>query len=431
MNPRLVFLLITAVSAGFSVSPAVAQQLAPYPAGGPMMMPPPGTCDPYARPNFPVWGAPVPPPLAPIAAPLPLAERFWFRGEYLRWWTKGMEAPPLVTSSPAGTPQNEAGVLGFPDTSVLFGGGELNDDAANGMRFRTGFWMTPHQSLGIEGEYFELFTQEDNFAASSDGSVILARPFFDTNNDRETAQLVAFPGLVAGDIGVTSESDLQSILINARVALNSASTAAYPTLYPPNRVDWIVGYRYLELSDQLSIVEDLESLGPPVGTIASSESFSTSNEFHGVQLGVLHQANMNRLWLESMLRVAIGNNTQNVRVQGTTVITEGGVPETYEGNLLAQRTNIGSRERSELTMIPEVGVTLGLRITERLHATVGYSILYFPNVVRAGEQIDRDVNPNLIPPEVVPFSGALRPEPLFDETDYWAHGLNLGGEFRF
>lgn len=371
------------------------------------------------------------PPLTPLQPQLQLTERVWFRGEYLRWWTEGMEAPPLVTTSPAGTPQNEAGILGFPDTSVLFGGGELNDDAANGMRFRTGMWLTPHRSLGLEAEYFQLFTQEDNFSASSDGTMIIARPFFDVINDRETAQLVSFPGLVAGDIGVTSESDLKSILVNGRVALNSTSGAAYPTLYPPNRVDWLVGYRYLKLSDDLGFVEDLESLGPPVGTLVSSESFSTSNEFHGLQLGMVHQVNMNRLWLESMLRVALGNNTQNVRVRGSTAITEGGVTETHEGNLLAQRTNIGSRENSELTMIPEVGLTLGLRITDRLHATVGYSILYFPNVVRASEQIDRDLNPNLIPPEVVPFSGSLRPEPLFDETDYWAHGLSLGGEFRF
>lgn len=405
------------------------------------MGPSPGSCDPYARPMGPTWAAPpplfTPPPLlAPgsLLAPGPLqaTERFWIRGEYLRWWTEGADAPPLVTSSPAGTPQAQAGVLGEPATQVLFGGGELNDDASNGVRLRSGLWLTPVNSLGVEVEYFQLFEQEDNFAASGDGSPILARPFFDVTNDRETAQLISFPGVVAGDVRATSETDLRSFLVNGRMALIPDAGAGSGNVGSASRADWILGYRYLKLNDDLTIQDELESLivGAP-GTVVASESFSTSNTFHGLQLGAIHQKNLNRLWLESLLRVAIGNNTQRVRINGTTAITEAGVTETYTGNLLAQRSNIGTREEDELTMIPELGLTLGLRITDRLHATVGYTILYFPNVVRASEQIDTDLNPNLIPPEADPFTGSLRPRPLFDETDYWAHGLSVGGEMRF
>lgn len=394
-----------------------------------MTGPSPGSCDPYARPAAPAWAAP-----PPIFAPgrLQAANRFWIRGEYLRWGTDGMDAPPLVTSSPAGTPQAQAGVLGEPGTQTLFGGGELNDDAANGVRLRSGLWLTPQSSLGIEAEYFQLFAQEDSFAASGDGAPILGRPFFDITNDRETAQLISFPGVVAGNVRATSETDLRSFLVNSRFALVPAVGDAYGNLDVPSRADWILGYRYLKLNDDLAIQDELESLivGAP-GTIVASESFSTSNTFHGLQLGAVHHRSLNRLWLESLLRVAIGSNTQKVSIAGTTAITEGGVTETYSGDLLAQRSNIGTREESELTMIPELGLTLGLRITDRLHATVGYSILYFPNVVRAAEQIDTDVNPNLIPPESDPFTGSLRPRPLFAETDYWAHGLSVGGELRF
>lgn len=370
------------------------------------------------------------PPIIPVQPTI--AERFYIRGEYLHWWTEGMEAPPLVTTSPAGTPRAQAAVLGEPNTTVLFGGEELNGDTDNGFRVRSGLWLTPQNSFGIEGEYFQLFGQDDSFAASGDGAPILGRPFFDITNDQETAQLVSFPGVVAGDVRVSTETDLQSILLNARVALDAGSRTPYPVFPPPNRIDWLVGYRYLELNDSLAIVDNLESLDPDApGTVVASESFRTSNEFHGLQLGVLHQLNLNRFWLESMLRVALGNNTQNVRVRGTTAITESGITETYTGNLLAQRTNIGDREEDEFTMIPELGLTLGFRLTERLHATVGYSVLYFPNVVRAAEQIDTDVNPNLIPPEADPFTGSLRPRPLFETNNYWAHGLSAGGEFRF
>ncbi|MCE9524663.1 MAG: BBP7 family outer membrane beta-barrel protein, partial [Planctomycetales bacterium] len=43
------------------------------------------------------------------------------RLEYLMWWGRGQNIPALVTTSPNGTPQNEAGVLGFPNTTTLFG----------------------------------------------------------------------------------------------------------------------------------------------------------------------------------------------------------------------------------------------------------------------------------------------------------------------
>jgi hypothetical protein len=99
--------------------------------------------------------------------------------------------------------------------------------------------------------------------------------------------------------------------------------------------------------------------------------------------------------------------------------------------VLTQRTNIGDYQRDQFTMIPEIGLTLGVRVTDRLRATFGYTVLYFPSVVRPGDQIDTDVNPNLIPPETVPFTGALRPRFRYIESDYWAQGINLGAEFQF
>src|SRR5262245_8106792 len=53
----------------------------------------------------------------------------WASAEYLLWWTKGDRLPPLLTTSPVGTPLANAGVLGRPGTSVLFGDERVNDDA--------------------------------------------------------------------------------------------------------------------------------------------------------------------------------------------------------------------------------------------------------------------------------------------------------------
>ena len=43
-----------------------------------------------------------------------------FRGEYLGWWTKSSPLPALATTSPATTPRAQAGVIGQPETEILF-----------------------------------------------------------------------------------------------------------------------------------------------------------------------------------------------------------------------------------------------------------------------------------------------------------------------
>ena len=167
------------------------------------------------------------------------------------------------------------------------------------------------------------------------------------------------------------------------------------------------------------------------GTIVIADRFETTNEFHGLQLGAIYQAHFRRLWLESLLRVALGNNTQTVRIGGSTAITENGVTDNFSGGLLAQRTNSGSHQRDVFTMIPEVGLTLGIRLTDWLDATAGYSVVYLPAVVRGGTDRHRREPQPARRLRAKPFSGALRPRFRFVESDYLAHGLNFGAELRF
>ncbi len=358
--------------------------------------------------------------------------RLWFTGEWLLWDTKGMETPALVTSSTTGTPRDTAAVLGEDGSSVLFGNQQINGGTVSGLRIAGGFWLTPQQDLGIEAEYFRLSEQDARFNGNSDGSVILGRPFFDIVAGQETAQLVSFPGLVSGGINIDTRTNLRSVMINGRAALCPSSGACCNQCGIPDRVDWIVGFRHTQLDDTITINESLNSLvAAAPGTIELVDRFRTTNDFNGLQLGIVHRANFRRAYIESMLRIAVGNNQQTVQINGNNTITEAGLTDVLEGGLLAQRTNIGSHKRDKFSMIPEVGVRLGWRLSERLSAKIGYSVIYFPNVVRAGDQIDTDLNPGLVPPEIIPFSGALRPGFSFVESDYWAHGLTLGGELAF
>ena len=199
-----------------------------------------------------------------------------------------------------------------------------------------------------------------------------------------------------------------------------------------DRTDWIVGYRHAQLDDALWIGENItDQTGTQTIVINALDRFETENQFNGLQLGVVRRTLLGRGWLESSLRVAVGNNKQTVRISGASTRELGAVTQNSVGGLLAQSSNIGSWDRDQFVLLPELGVRLGIRITSCLQATIGYSLMYFPNVVRSGDQIDLDVNANLIPPSGSPLSGALRPRVLWRESDYLAHGLHLGGELHY
>jgi hypothetical protein len=401
---------------------AQSQQVVVVPGGGP---------DPYAmspaQSNPYWWGQGLAFPTTSC-----FRDRFWIGADCLYWWTDGMETPPLVTSSPNGTTTANAGVLGLSSTSVLFGGNELNDDSANGLRLRSGMWLFQGR-FAVEGEFYRVDGSAESFGTSSNGSTILARPYFDITDGTQSSQLIAYPNLVSGGVSATSDSQLSSGLINIRSSfLPIHMLGCADGCDPPDRVDWIVGYRVLELKDDFAISDNRRALvAVNPDTINSSDSFSTKNRFQGLQLGVTYQAHYRRLWMESMLRVALGNNDRTANIAGGTTITDSGVTNNYTGGLLAQRSNIGNFEQSEFTMIPEFGLNFGIRVTRCLHAVVGYSVIYFPGVWRATEQIDLDLNPGLIPPESISLSGALRPQFRGIENDYLAHGLSFGAELKF
>ena len=68
-------------------------------------------------------------------------DRFWVHSEFLAWWSKGFATPPLLTTSPSGTDPSQAGVLGVPSTSVLFGGDDLSGGFRPGERITFGGWL--------------------------------------------------------------------------------------------------------------------------------------------------------------------------------------------------------------------------------------------------------------------------------------------------
>lgn len=365
----------------------------------------------------------------------------WVSFEYLLWWQDGLELPPLVTTSTSNTvPRSEAGVLGVPTTRTLFGGNDVLTDSFDGGRLRFGLWLDRCHSWGIGGEYFEIGRETETFRRSSTGDPILARPFFNTQTGDEDAELVAFPGILSGTVAVEVESQLAGggfHLRHLRCCNEGCGNGLFggcPEKFC-SRSEMMIGYRYLQLDEGVRITENLVSTDQNnPGTFDILDRFETLNQFNGFDLGWMYRRTRGYWNFDTTLRLAVGNTKQTVRIDGNTTINDpSSTPavQTLPGGLLTQTSNIGTYEQDEFSIVPEFNANLGYQLTDHLKATIGYTFIYWSNVVRPGDHISRDVNPNLLPPPADPFSGALRPAFAFDTTDYWAQGLSFGGEFRW
>ena len=356
--------------------------------------------------------------------------------EYLLWWQNGMNLPPLVTTSPSGTARASAGVL--PAASVLFGGDDtFLNGSHHGGRIRFGTWFDRCPGLGMEGEYFGLAQSTESFFQQSTGNPILARPFFNIVTGQNDAELVAFPNVLSGSISVDVDSQFHGAAARFRRSLCASSGCAMSSFCcdpvpTSSRLDATLGYRYYELKESLGIQEQLQSTTPnSPGSFNISDNFQTLNQFNGLELGVLWQGRRGLWSLDTLMRVGIGNSLQTVTISGSTATLENGVTTNTATGILAERTNIGEFDRNQFVMIPELGATLGYQLTRCLRLTTGYSMIYWGNVVRPGDQVSLDVNPNLFAPESNPLTGALRPQFQFVSSDYWVQGLSFGADFRW
>ena len=98
--------------------------------------------------------------------------------------------------------------------------------------------------------------------------------------------------------------------------------------------------------------------------------------------------------------------------------------------LLAQTSNIGTYTQNEFAVVPEFDLMIGYQMTEQVKLSIGYTAIYWSNVVRPGDQIDLDVHPDLMPP-ATGFTSGTHPTFAFDTTDYWVQGISFGGEYRW
>lgn len=351
-------------------------------------------------------------------------EHGWAKAEYLLWWSK--DAPqglPLVTYGP----------LTDPGRGIVMGAQNVSFDPRQGGRGNVGFWFTPDHMWGIElgGFWLPTATQERSVASTgTPGSPHLIVPFFDTQRNASAFTDLAFPGAFSGLAGLRMTSLLWGADTNMIIGIVKPG---------PWTLDFLGGFRFLRLQEGLSFRTDSPDLpGGTTSVFSTTDTFETRNDFYGGQLGLRVRFGEGRWFGEATTKVGLGVMQQFVDINGsfvTNFFNPAGL-QSFAGGIFAQPTNMGRHRRDVFTVIPEVGVNLGFRVTDWMSLTLGYNFLYITNVARPGNQMDGAINPSQAPAislsQNQTLSGAARPELIkVKSSDFWAHGLTAGIAFNF
>jgi hypothetical protein len=295
--------------------------------------------------------------------------------------------PPLVTTSVAGVP----GVIGPADNTTLFGGGDVSEGPISGGRFSVGFWLTDSHVIGLEGTYFFLGRNIDQFVTGQESATPAGTP----------------PGVF--------ESTVSTSVQDGEVNLVADWSGGCRDLH----LQFLAGFRYMNLNEALDVQQNFISAD---GTESDNwdDNFHTRNNFYGAQIGVRGEYTWERFYLSGTAKLAMGVSDERIDINGgltQTFITSGfdnfgnpiqnvNVVQSGGGGLLETPA---SYHRDRFAVIPDVGLNFGYNFTPWCSGWIGYQFIYWSNVVRPGDQV-------LNAP-----SG----------TSFWAQGLNFGVAFRF
>jgi len=435
------------------------------------MYPPPG---PYTAPMF---QSTPPQPGASHNVGSGTAPHFWSSFEYLLYFPKSQNVPfSLLTSSAP----NDDGRIGRGSTLNLVPAGDYTYNLASGFRATIGAFGDDDRRYGVEASGFAL-EQKSNiqtFSSQAGGIPLLARPFVDSTTFDSSSAIIA--DLFYGSGSAVFRTSTQTWGTEASGVLNLYRSCPDSTCQIS--IDAIAGYRYLQLTEELSITSlsdisrtpstinrfdadpnNMDQALPttpgglipgafrsfliiPVvdvggtrittpGAIAIQDSFTVKNRFNGGQVGL---RSFTRYGMFSLLlsgKVALGSMRQTVDISGATGIYDGirGFTGGSYGGVLANASNIGRYTNEDYAVIPEFNAAVGVNLTRNLTVSMGYNLLYIDNVVRPGTLVNPVVNRAQIPASSTYGSANTIPTftELFKTQEFFLHGANFSMTFKY
>ncbi|MFM8930933.1 MAG: BBP7 family outer membrane beta-barrel protein [Gemmataceae bacterium] len=357
---------------------------------------------------------------------------FYVGVEYLLWWISGENSPPILTTGPVNVtgPSGIPGVVGAPGTQIL-AGGNIGFGASSGARVSLGGWLCDDRSLGFEVTYLFL-GQQTNSRTYTNSGLPGAQPLTIPFNNAQLGGVpdstgVALPGSSSGTASLGTAIDLQSFEANLPMRLSTGSVW---------RIDGMTGFRWVILDEYTSLYTYSKLTYDPL-YMTTTDRFSTTNNFYGGQLGLKATGQFDRWTVQGYTKVALGATASDIKISGTGLgnvfSSSPGMPLGYPGGYLAQPSNEGNYRDANFAVLPEVGFNVGYDVTARLNLFMGFSGFYLSQAARSAEQISPLINPSQAAVFNGPttYTGPAAPLPTWDIGNFWAYGLNFGGQFKW
>lgn len=209
----------------------------------------------------------------------------------------------------------------------------------------------------------------------------------------------------------------------------------------------IGGFTSVGLRESLTFGETLQNLAPGGGVsylgtpvppsipVSTSDKFLTENTFYGGQLGTRLHFQTGSFGLDLTGKAAIGVMQEYVDIEGFTAL--GGPNNKFlavtPGGVYAVASNIGVHFQQRFAVVPQGNIDLTYNLTNNITFKLGYTFLYLSSVLRPGNEVDRTINPGLVPTDFTYGTpgGPSRPGFQFNTTSFWAQGANFGVEVRY
>ncbi|MEO7063186.1 MAG: BBP7 family outer membrane beta-barrel protein [Dokdonella sp.] len=347
--------------------------------------------------------------------------QFTIGAEALGWRLQDSPLPfPVVTD----------GVIGQLGTQVLLGNQDFDTGTNRGLRISADYALGDRS--GIEANIFRLASRSSSAGIESSGepgSTDIFLPYIDATTLLESGTELSGASVYRGSVHERLSNNFQGAELNARWSMSPAG---------PWHLDLRGGVRYLRLHEAYTLTTEspyLPAFGPDIWQ--TTDRFETSNSFYGVQGGVRASFERGSLFADATTKIGLGAMRQSVGISGSLVTDDFtfGPAQTFPGGYFALPTNMGQHARTAFSVVPEVALNLGYRLTSSITMHAGYSFLYASSVVRPGNQVSRIINTSqsaaYTEDPAAALQGVAAPGFSFKSSSFRVQGINVGVTLRF
>lgn len=383
--------------------------------------------------------------------------KVWLDVDYLNWAIKDSpKVVPLVVQSTsaviAGSPVLAMNQTPLQGNTILIGGEKFKSPMRSGVQVAVGCWFDDCSTWGVEVSYFflEKKSREQEVASSGlPGTPLLVLPFFDTSTNLESSTPLAATRPISsqqvipfgGTMSLKVSNEMQGAELNGLWNMDSLIPRNSCTSCSCSEVSLIGGFRYWNFNENLTFSTNIPNATPPIDTFITTDKFDVKNNFFAGQVGLKFKYFFDKFYVKATGKLALGAMCEELTIKGQLITNDfntipfTGEPVIYPAGYLGFPTNNGKHRKTTFAVMPEVDVRLGYQILDCLNLEVGYTFFTVNKMIRATNQIDRNINSTQAPAITGVFPTTLvgpeTPKALMKTTTFWAQGLTASLKFIY